>query len=105
MLFAQAAANQGGSSLMSLGMIGLFFVVFYFLFIRPQSKRQKEHKKMIEAIQKGDEVSTVGGFLGKVSKVTEQFVVVSVADNVEMNLQKHAISAVLPKGTLKSIKE
>lgn len=86
-------------------MMGLFVVIFYFLIIRPQNKRQKEHKKMIAEIDKGDEVVTAGGMLGKVSKVTDNYIVITISDNVDISVQKHAVTAVLPKGTLKSIKE
>ncbi len=86
-------------------MMGAFVLIFYFLIIRPQSKRQKEHKKMIEAIEKGDEVVTAGGILGKVNKVTDNYIVITISDDVTISVQKHAVTAVLPKGTLKSIKE
>ncbi|NVJ59817.1 MAG: preprotein translocase subunit YajC [Gammaproteobacteria bacterium] len=86
-------------------MMGLFVVIFYFLIIRPQSKRQKEHKKMMEAIEKGDEVVTAGGMLGRVAKVTDNYLMINIADNVDISVQKHAVTATLPKGTLKSIKE
>jgi len=87
----------------SLIMLVLFGVVFYFLLIRPQSKRAKEHKTMLSAIQKGDEVVTNGGILGKVTKITDGFMVLNVAQGVEMKFQKHAITASLPKGTIKDI--
>ncbi|PWK50922.1 preprotein translocase subunit YajC [Pleionea mediterranea] len=99
------AAQPGGSPVSFWIMMGLFVVIFYFLIIRPQSKRQKEHKKMIEAIDKGDEVSTAGGVLGKVNKVTDNYIIITIADDVNISVQKHAVNAVLPKGTLKSIKE
>ena len=103
LLATQAAAGQSPISFWI--MMGLFIVIFYFLIIRPQSKRQKEHKEMMAGIQKGDEVVTAGGILGKVKKVTDHYVVVTLADNVDINLQKHSVTATLPKGTLKSIKE
>lgn len=103
---AQAAAAQPGSPASSLFQIvfllGLF-VVFYFLAIRPQRKRQKEHAQMVANLGKGDEVVTSSGILGKVVKVEEDFVVLQVADNVELKFQKISVHAVLPKGTLKSI--
>ncbi|MEE4245590.1 MAG: preprotein translocase subunit YajC [Kangiellaceae bacterium] len=86
-------------------MMGLFVAIFYFLIIRPQSKRQKEHKSMMSAIEKGDEVVTAGGILGKVTKVTDNYLMISISDNVNISVQKHAVTATLPKGTLKSIKE
>lgn len=77
--------------------------VFYFLILRPQQKRAKEQKAMIEALQKGDEVATVGGVLGKVTKVGEDSAAIEIADNVVIQVQKAAIQNVLPKGTIKSI--
>ncbi len=101
---AEAGADSGQASGMStIIMMVLFAAVFYFLLIRPQSKRQKEHKGMLEAIQKGDEVVTGGGILGKVSKISDGFVILNVAQGVEMKFQKHAVTATLPKGTIKEI--
>jgi preprotein translocase subunit YajC len=77
--------------------------VLYFLMIRPQMKRAKEHKTMIEALQKGDEVITTGGMLGRISKINENYVTLEVADNVEVQVQRPAVQLVLPKGTLKNI--
>ena len=88
---------------MTLIMLGVLFAAFYFILIRPQAKRAKEHKALMEALQKGDEVVTVGGVLGKVTKVGEENVAIEVADNVVMQVQKMAIQNVLPKGTIKSI--
>ncbi|WP_144393272.1 preprotein translocase subunit YajC [Pleionea sediminis] len=105
MLLSAAAAQPGGSTMSFWIMMGLFVVIFYFLIIRPQNKRQKEHKKMISEIDKGDEVVTAGGLLGRVSKNTENYLVITIAENVDISVQKHAVTAVLPKGTLKSIKE
>ena len=99
--FAQAAPAAGGteSSLMSLLPLVLMFVVLYFIMIRPQMKRQKEHKAMIEALAKGDEVVTNGGMVGRVSKLGESFVHVEVANGVELQVQRQAVVQVLPKGT------
>ncbi len=102
--FAQTApAASGGaeSSLMSLLPLVLMFVVLYFIMIRPQMKRQKEHKALIEALAKGDEVVTAGGMLGKVSKLGDSFVHVEVSNGVEVQIQRTAVVQVLPKGTLK----
>ncbi len=104
--FAQTApaATESGSP---LGMMGsllplvLMFVVLYFVMIRPQMKRQKEHKAMIDALAKGDEVVTGGGMLGKVSKLGDSYVHVEVAGGVEVQVQRTAIVQVLPKGTMK----
>jgi preprotein translocase subunit YajC len=101
--YAQAApAQQGGGLELTLMMV-LIFVVFYFLMIRPQVKRAKEHKKLTEALQKGDEVVTAGGAVGRVVKVTDAYVTLEVAENVNILLQKNAVQTLLPKGTIKSI--
>lgn len=84
--------------------LGGFLVIFYFLLWRPQSKRQKEHKNLISALAKNDEVVTAGGMLGKVTKVTDDFVVIEVSDGVQFPVQKVAVTAVLPKGTIKEVK-
>ena len=81
----------------------LMFVLLYFLMIRPQMKRAKEQKAMIEALQKGDEVVTAGGVVGKITKLSEQYVTVEVAPNTEISVQRAAVQMLLPKGTLKSI--
>jgi len=103
--FAQTApAAAGGdmqSSLMSMLPLVLMFVVLYFVMIRPQMKKQKEHRAMIEALAKGDEVATVGGMLGKVSKLGEGYLTLEVAPNVEVQIQRSAVVLVLPKGSIK----
>lgn len=101
--YAQAAAGAGGtqSTLISMLPLVLMFVVLYFVMIRPQMKRQKEHKAMIEALAKGDEIVTAGGFLGKVSKIGETYISVELADGMEVQMQRSAVVQVLPKGTLK----
>jgi preprotein translocase subunit YajC len=81
----------------------LMFVVMYFLMIRPQQKRAKEQKSMMDALAKGDEVVTVGGVLGRVSRVTEAYVTVEVAPNTEIVVQKASVTTLLPKGTLKGL--
>jgi len=91
-----------GDPLFSLFPLVLIFVVFYFLLIRPQQKRQKEHKEMVQGLSVGDEVVTAGGVLGKVTSVSGQFVRVEVADGIELRVQRHTIGAVMPKGTWKS---
>ncbi len=80
----------------------LIFVVFYFLLIRPQSKRAKEQKAMIQALGKGDEVVTNGGLLGRVTQVDENFITLKIADNVEVKVQRQAIATLMPKGTAKA---
>ena len=99
--YAQAAAAQP-SPYSPLIMLAVFFAVFFFFVIRPQMKRAKEHRNMIAAIGKGDEVVTSGGILGRVEEIGDAFITVEVSDGVRIKLQKHAVSAVLPKGTLKS---
>lgn len=103
--YAQAASQPASttSALFQMLFLGGLFVVFYFLAIRPQRKRQKEHTDMVAALAKGDEVVTSSGILGKVLKVEDDFVVLQVADNVDLKFQKVSVSTVLPKGTLKSI--
>ena len=101
--FAQAAPAGGDSGFIGLLPIVLMFVLLYFLMIRPQMKRAKEHKTMIEALQKGDEVISGGGILGRVSKISDNYVTLEVAQGVEMVLQRSAVQVVLPKGTIKNI--
>jgi preprotein translocase subunit YajC len=98
---APAAAAGGESGLLSMLPLVLMFVVLYFVMIRPQMKRQKEHKAMIEALAKGDEIVTSGGLLGRVTKLGESFVGLEVASGVELQVQRSAVVQVLPKGTLK----
>jgi preprotein translocase subunit YajC len=101
--YAETAAAPQGGIMDFLPLIALV-AVFYFLVLRPQSKRAKEHKALVGALQKGDEIVTVGGQVGRVSKVYEEYVGVELAENVEVTVQKAAIQNVLPKGTIKSIK-
>jgi preprotein translocase subunit YajC len=102
--YAQAAGGAGAAPnpLVSFLPLIILFGVFYFMLIRPQMKRAKEQRNMIAALNKGDEVLTNGGLLGRIDEIAEQFVTLEVAPNVTVKLQKQAISAVLPKGTLKS---
>ena len=104
--FAQAAggAPAGGDP----GLIGflpiiLMFVLLYFLMIRPQMKRAKETKAMIEALQKGDEVVTAGGVLGRITRISDAYISLEIAPNTEINVQKASVQVLLPKGTLKSL--
>jgi preprotein translocase subunit YajC len=98
---AAAAGGDMQSSLMSMLPLVLMFVVLYFVMIRPQMKKQKEHRAMIDALAKGDEVVTAGGLLGKVTKLGEGYLSVEVANGVEVQLQRSAVVQVLPKGTIK----
>jgi len=100
--YAQAAAGgDTQSTLMGLLPLVLMFVVLYFVMIRPQLRRQKEHKALVEALAKGDEVVTAGGFLGRVSKIGETYIGVELAAGVEVQMQRSAVVQVLPKGTVK----
>lgn len=87
----------------SIFLILAMFAVLYFLMIRPQMKRAKEHKAMVDGLQKGDEVVTAGGILGRISKVEDQYVTVAIAANVEIQAQRGAVQVVLPKGTIKTL--
>lgn len=102
---AWAAAPVTGPSdpIMSFLPLILIFAVFYFLLIRPQSKRAKELKQMITALAKGDEVVTTGGLLGKVTEVGETFIAVEIADGVQVKVQKNAVAGLMPKGTIKAL--
>jgi preprotein translocase subunit YajC len=99
--YAQTAAGGAESSLLSLLPLVLMFVVLYFIMIRPQMKKQKEHKAMIEALAKGDEVIIAGGVLGRVAKLGDSFLNVEVANGVELQVQRASVVQVLPKGTFK----
>lgn len=95
------AAQPDGT--FSLIMIAAIFVVFYFMLIRPQSKRAKEHRELVKNLKKGDEVVTSGGILAKVVGIDEHYIKVALAEGVEINMQRGAISSILPKGTIKSL--
>jgi preprotein translocase subunit YajC len=99
---AEGAAAPG-SAVSSLIFFAGFALIFYFIIWRPQSKRAKEHKNLLEGIQKGDEVMTTGGLLGKVKKISGDYMVLQVADNVQLKVQKASVMAALPKDTIKSI--
>ena len=102
--WAQDVTGPGGMGMQWILLIGMF-AVFCFLLIRPQQKRAKEHKAMIEALSKGDEVVVAGGMLGRVTALGPSYVSVEIADKVEIKVQRPAIQAVLPKGTLKGANE
>ena len=97
-----AAPAAGGEMFQIFFLVGLF-VLFYFIAIRPQRKRQKEHQQMVAALSKGDEVVTSSGILGKVTTLDDNYMVLNVANNVDLKFQRVHVHAVLPKGTLKSI--
>ncbi|PSF05743.1 preprotein translocase subunit YajC [Marinobacter fuscus] len=100
---AQDPGAQGMSVMGQVIFFAGFILIFYFLIWRPQSKRAKEHKALMSGLNKGDEVVTSGGVAGRITKVTDDFIVLEVADNVEIKIQKVAVGAALPKGTLKDI--
>ncbi len=101
---AMAAPAQGqGDPLMSFLPLIFIFIVFYFLLIRPQSKKAKEHRQMVEALSKGDEVVTNGGLLGKITRVGDSFVDLEVAEGVTLRVQRHAVANLMPKGTIKGL--
>ena len=99
---AAAAPAQQSDPMTSLIFFGGMILIFYFILIRPQSKRAKEHRQLVSALSKGDEVVTNGGILGKITDVSEQFVTLEVADNVQIKIQRQSIATVLPKGSLKA---
>ncbi|KAB2825578.1 preprotein translocase subunit YajC [Aliivibrio sp. S4TY2] len=101
---AAGEAPQGGGMQMFI-MLGMFAVIFYFMIYRPQAKRQKEHKNLMSSMGKGDEVLTAGGLVGKITKVSEEndYIVIELNANNEVTIKKDFVSAVLPKGTLKSL--
>ncbi|MBI4194879.1 MAG: preprotein translocase subunit YajC [Betaproteobacteria bacterium] len=101
--WAQGAGASQGGGIESMLLIVLMFVVLYFLMIRPQMKRAKEHKAMIDALQKGDEVVTAGGLLGRISKLNENYVTLEIANNIEIQVQRPSVQVLLPKGTIKNI--
>ena len=96
--YAEAAPAGGGTEM--LIMVGIFFAIMYFMIIRPQQKRQKAHKALMESLSKGDEVVTNGGMMGKIKSVGDDIVKIELTENVVIKVQKHAIGSVLPKGTL-----
>ncbi|MEO6293820.1 MAG: preprotein translocase subunit YajC [Burkholderiaceae bacterium] len=98
---AAAAGGDMQSSLMSMLPLVLMFVVLYFVMIRPQMKKQKEHRTMIDALAKGDEIATAGGLLGKVTKLGDGYLSLEIANGVEVQLQRSAVVQVLPKGSIK----
>lgn len=102
----EALAENGAAASQDPGLMGflplvILVVIFYFLLIRPQSKRAKEHRNMVSSLSKGDEVVTNGGLLGRIADLDENFVTLEVADNVQVRVQRNAIGSLMPKGTLK----
>lgn len=100
---AQTAGAEQSNPLITFLPLIVLFIVFYFLLIRPQQKKAKQHKTMVAALKKGDEIITNGGVLAKVTNVGENFLTCKIAENVEIKVQTHAVSTMLPKGTIKSL--
>ncbi|SHE40461.1 protein translocase subunit yajC [Modicisalibacter ilicicola DSM 19980] len=99
---AEGGAPAGGGIAQIVMLVG-FVLIFYFLLWRPQSKRAKQHKQLISSLSKGDEIVIGGGLIGRITKVTDDFISMEIAEGTEVSVQKNAVAAVLPKGTLKSI--
>lgn len=99
---AEGGAAPGAADIMGFLPLLVIFAIFYFLIIRPQVKRAKEHKKLVESVAKGDEVVTTGGLLGKVVETGDNFVTLEVAEGVQLKVQRQAVTSLVPKGTIKS---
>ena len=100
---AQGAEQQQAGTLELILPLLLMFGIFYFLLIRPQQKKAKEHKSMVEALNKGDEIITNGGLLAKITDTDDNFLTCKISENVEVKVQRHAVASVLPKGTIKNL--
>ncbi len=98
--YAEGAPQAGGGGMEMLVMIAVFFAIMYFMIIRPQQKKQKDHKQLMGSLSKGDEVVTNGGIMGRIQGIGDDVIRIEFAENVVIKVQKHAISSVLPKGTL-----
>jgi preprotein translocase subunit YajC len=101
--WAQAQPASPGGSLIGLMPLVILFIIMWFMLIRPQMKRSKEHRKMVAALAKGDEVVTQGGMLGKIVELGENFVLLEIADGVQVKIQRHMIGSTMPKGTAKTL--
>ena len=101
--YAQTPGLPGDAGIMNIGMLVLMLVVFWFILIRPQMKRAKEHKAMLETLEKGTEVVTAGGIVGKITKISDAYLTVEIANNTEIVVQKQSVQMLLPKGTMKSL--
>lgn len=100
---AMSMMGMGGDMTQTMVMLGVFAVLVYFILLRPQNKRVKAHRDLITGLEVGDEVTINGGIMGRVTKLTDDFISLSIADNVEIKCQRQSVTAVLPKGTLKTI--
>lgn len=103
--YADAGNVQQPSAMPTLIMLGAFMVIFYFLMLRPQQKRNKEHKNLLQALQVGDEVMIAGGIIGKIKKIKDEYCVLTVSENSDIRVQKSSVINALPKGTIKGIDE
>ncbi len=101
--YAEGAPSGGGDPIQLVIMVGVFFAIMYFMIIRPQQKRAKEHTALLGGMSKGDEVVTTGGIIGKVVNIGENFVEMKVSEGNTLKIQKHAIANVMPKGTMKNL--
>ena len=101
--YAQGAPASGGPPFADILFIVVIFAVFYFLLIRPQQKKSKDHRKMVQALAQGDEVVTNGGLLGKITQVGDSFVSVEIGRGMEVRVQRVSVAALMPKGTIKSL--
>ncbi len=103
--YAQSAGGQQGGGFEMLIMLGIFGLIFYFMLYRPQAKRMKEHKNLLSSLSKGDEVLTQGGLVGRITKISEEkdFIELALNDQAQIVVQKSAVTALLPKGTIKNI--
>ncbi len=100
---SEQVANGSGDPLQLIIMIGIFFAIMYFMIIRPQSKKAKEHQELLDSLRKGDEVATASGILGKIQKIDDNFIQLKIASDTIITVQRHAIGSVMPKGTLKNL--
>ena len=100
---AWAAAPQQSAGYGQLVFIGIFFIIFYFILIRPQIKQAKQHRELVASLAKGDEIATNGGLVGKIKEVGDNFIVVEITKETEVKIQKQSVSIVYPKGTLKTL--
>lgn len=101
--WANASSAPQGMGLANIVMLLVFFAIFYFILIRPQIKQNKQHKELVASLSKGDEIVTSGGLLGKIKEVGDDFVMIEIANGVEVRQQRQAVSIVMPKGTIKSL--
>lgn len=97
------AADSGGDPLQLIIMIGIFFAIMYFMIIRPQSKKAKQHQALLDDLRKGDEIATASGILGKVQKIDDNFIQLKISAETVITIQRHAVGAVMPKGTVKNL--